>query len=101
MKEVKFTKIQSEEISEQVLIRIDSIEYENDCWGGIMHDFENSEQDMYNLLYALQRNTRNVFTDMEIDYMIHLVEDAIEPLYSNEMWGGVRSLNNALKKMGC
>ena len=111
MKEVKFTKPQRDEISFQVYVRIDTfypdsmytigISCERDENAGeVWHEFENSEQDMVKLARALDLNTRNVFTDMEIEYMIHIVEIAIEPLYGNECWGGVRSLNNALKKMG-
>ena len=97
MKEVKFTKPQREEISFQVQVRIDS----DPLFHGVIHEFENSEEDMENLADALYRNTRNVFTDMEIDYMILLVDGALGHLYSNECSGGIRSLNNALKKMGC
>jgi hypothetical protein len=97
---VKFTKNQRDEISQQVQIRIDSVDYPSRD-GGILHEFENSEEDMVGLENALDRNTRSVFTDVEIDYMILLVEDAREHLDWEDCSGGIRSFNNALHKMGC
>lgn len=94
-KKVKFTKPQREEISFQIYVRIDS----DAIYHGVIHEFENSVKDMENLAYDLARNKRDVFTDMEIEYMILLVEYLVDHLYSNECWGGVRSLNNAIKKM--
>ena len=98
MKQVKFTKNQRDEISQQVQIRIDSVDYPS-LSGGTLHEFEKSEADMVGLENALDRNTRNGFSEMEISYMILLVEDAREHLDWEDCSGGIRSLGNALKKM--